>query len=119
MGRRSDLQARIHPDTKQAAAIFPRVLIKTVPYKIHAILAGNSVQFVQRDQGGRRGDQPCLRPCLRAVQHRAPIHQALSSMDRRPGRAEGPHHQRGGRQILTLYINQRAALTRSRLADDL
>lgn len=34
--------------TKLAAAAFLRVLIKTAPYKIHAILTDNGVQFVQR-----------------------------------------------------------------------
>src|SRR3546814_5932385 len=37
--------------TKLAAAAFLRVLIKTVPYRIHTILTDNGVQFVQRDQG--------------------------------------------------------------------
>jgi transposase InsO family protein len=41
--------------TKLAAAAFLRVLIKTLPYKIHTILTDNGVQFVQRDQGGVQG----------------------------------------------------------------
>ncbi|MCL6252304.1 IS481 family transposase [Altererythrobacter sp. KTW20L] len=41
--------------TKLAAAAFLRVLIKTVPYRIHTILTDNGVQFVQRDQGGALG----------------------------------------------------------------
>jgi transposase-like protein len=41
--------------TKLAAAAFLRVLVKTVPYKIHTILTDNGVQFVQRDQGGGQG----------------------------------------------------------------
>src|SRR3546814_14808694 len=34
--------------TKLAAAAFLRVLIKTVPYRIHTILTDNGVQFVQQ-----------------------------------------------------------------------
>lgn len=41
--------------TKPAAAAFLRVLIKTVPYKIHMILTDNGAQFVQQDQGGAPG----------------------------------------------------------------
>jgi transposase InsO family protein len=41
--------------TKLAAAAFLRVLIKTVPYKIHTILTDNGVQFVQRGQGVEQG----------------------------------------------------------------
>src|SRR3546814_12017571 len=41
--------------TKLAAAAFLRVLIKTVPYRIHTILTDHGVQFVQRDQGGTLG----------------------------------------------------------------
>jgi transposase InsO family protein len=37
--------------TKLAAAAFLRVLIKTVPHKIHTILTDDGVQFVQYDQG--------------------------------------------------------------------
>ena len=38
--------------TKLAAAAFLRVLVKTVPYKIHTILTDNGVQFVQRGSTG-------------------------------------------------------------------
>ncbi len=38
--------------TKLAAAAFLRVLVKTVPYKIHTILTDNGVQFVQRGSAG-------------------------------------------------------------------
>ena len=41
--------------TKLAAAAFLKVLIKTVPYKIHTILTDNGVQFVQRGQSGEQG----------------------------------------------------------------
>jgi len=37
--------------TKLAAAAFLKVLVKTVPYKIHTILTDNGVQFVDRYQG--------------------------------------------------------------------
>lgn len=38
--------------SKLAAATFLRVLLKTVPYKIHTILTDNGAQFVQHDRGG-------------------------------------------------------------------
>ncbi len=38
--------------TKLAAAAFLKVLVKTVPYKIHTILTDNGVQFVQRGRAG-------------------------------------------------------------------
>ena len=41
--------------TKLAAAAFLRVLVKTVPYKIHTILTGNGVQFTDRYQSDGRG----------------------------------------------------------------
>ena len=34
--------------TKLAAAAFLKVLVKTVPYKIHTILTDNGVQFTDR-----------------------------------------------------------------------
>jgi transposase-like protein len=40
--------------TKLAAAAFLRVLIKTVPYKIHTILTDNGAQFVQRGSAGSK-----------------------------------------------------------------
>lgn len=41
--------------TKLAAAAFLRVLVKTVPYKIHTILTDNGVQFTDRYQSDGRG----------------------------------------------------------------
>src|SRR5215213_5083037 len=41
--------------TKLAAAAFLRVLVRTVPYKIHTVLTDNGVQFVQRQRGQSRG----------------------------------------------------------------
>ncbi len=48
--------ARIYREaTNFAAAAFLRVLVKTVPYKIHTILTDNDVQIVRRDQSGLEG----------------------------------------------------------------
>jgi IS30 family transposase len=38
--------------TKLAAAAFPKVLVRPVPYRVHTILTDNGVQFVDRYQGG-------------------------------------------------------------------
>jgi transposase InsO family protein len=40
--------------TKLAAAAFLKVLVKTVPYRIHAVLTDNGVQFVQLQRGESR-----------------------------------------------------------------
>jgi transposase InsO family protein len=37
--------------TKLAASAFLKVLVRTVPYRIHTILTDNGVQFVDRYQG--------------------------------------------------------------------
>ena len=48
--------ARIHRQaTKLAAAAFLKVLVRTVPYKLHTVLTDNGVQFVQPERGGNRG----------------------------------------------------------------
>ncbi len=41
--------------TKLAAAAFLKVLVKTVPYRIHTVLTDNGVQFVQHARGGNPG----------------------------------------------------------------
>lgn len=41
--------------SKLAAAAFLRVLIMTVPYRIHTIFTDNGVVFIQRDRGGTLG----------------------------------------------------------------
>jgi IS30 family transposase len=44
--------ARIYRSaTKLAAAAFLKVLVETVPYRIHTVLTDNGVQFVQSDRG--------------------------------------------------------------------
>ena len=48
--------ARIYRQaTKLAAAAFLKVLVKTVPYRIHTVLTDNGVQFVQPERGGNPG----------------------------------------------------------------
>ncbi|WP_199556517.1 IS481 family transposase, partial [Sandaracinobacteroides hominis] len=48
--------ARIYRSaTKLAAAAFLKVLVKTVPYRIHTVLTDNGVQFVQHARGGNPG----------------------------------------------------------------
>lgn len=48
--------ARIYRQaTKLAAAAFLKVLVRTVPYRIHTVLTDNGVQFVQPERGGNRG----------------------------------------------------------------
>lgn len=59
--------------TKLAAAAFLKVLVKSVPYKIHTVLTDNGVQFVQLQRGQSRGrlDHIFERACLEnGIEHR-------------------------------------------------
>lgn len=66
--------ARIYRSaTKLAAAAFLKVLVKTVPYRIHTVLTDNGVQFVQPQRGQNRGFLIHIfeRVCLEnAIEHR-------------------------------------------------
>ncbi len=95
--------ARIYcSTTKLAAAAFLKVLVKTVPYRIHAVLTDSpvsseverGVQFVQPQRGTNRG---VLIHIFERVFVESDIEHRLTkpypSLDQRPGRAYGPHHQ--------------------------
>jgi transposase InsO family protein len=57
--------------TKLAAAAFLKVLVKTVPYKVHTALTDNGVQFVQRDKSGNFAAHVFGRICdENGVEHR-------------------------------------------------
>lgn len=104
--------ARYRRTTKLAAAAFLRVLIKTVPYKIHTILTDNGMQFIQRPAGQHRLARlvpAYLRTHRPRERDRASSDQALPPIDQWPGRTHGAHDQRSHRQIIPLRLDPGAA----------
>ncbi|HEX2525544.1 MAG TPA: hypothetical protein VHL31_04475, partial [Geminicoccus sp.] len=86
---------------KLAAQGFPKILIRTVPDKIHTVLTDNSLPRarsggVQFSDLARTGGQVMVHPFTKAglgQRHRAPTDQALPSLDQPTGRANREHDQ--------------------------
>ena len=86
---------------KMAAAQFLRDLVAAVPYRIHTVLTDNGIQFTNRAKDAHAFAHIFGRLSQRA-RHRASPDQGEPPMDRRPGRAHEPDHQRGHHPALSL-----------------
>jgi hypothetical protein len=82
---------------KIEGSAFLRNVVAAFPYQIHIVLTDNGMAFADlpknRDGPTRRFLGAHLRPRLYRTRHQAPPHQALSSLDQRPSRADEPDHQ--------------------------
>ena len=92
---------------KKEGAAFLGNVVAAFPYKIHTVLTDNGMAFADLPKNLRRPQPAFPRPArLRSRLHRtwdrAPVDQALSSLDQRPGRANEPNHQRRHGQSLPL-----------------
>jgi hypothetical protein len=88
------------------AGRFLEALIAAVPYRLHTVLTDNGIQFADlpcnRGWLDRSISGPPLRSDLPSQWHRASFDQTQPSVDKRPGRADEPHHQGSHRQPLSL-----------------
>ena len=100
---------------RRTAADFLRRLAAAVPYKIHTVLTDNGTHFTTPGnvssaapdikaaiEAGETVWAHAFRVCQRPVGHRPSAHQAATSVDQRPSRADEPHHQGRHRQGLPL-----------------
>ena len=83
---------------KMEGSAFLSNAVEVFPYKIHTVLTDNGMAFADlpKNRGGpsRRFLGPHIFDrVLHEERHRAPVDQALSPLDQRPGRANEPHDQ--------------------------
>ena len=71
-----------------------------LPHPYRADRQRRRLHPLRRQQVGQDG--PSLRPRLRRARHQAQAHQALPSLDQRPGRADEPDGEGGHRQDIPL-----------------
>ena len=73
-------------------AAFLRGVVQAFPYRIRRVLTDNGVAFTPN--ASTKWDlSRHLRPRLRRARDRTQAHQALPSLDQRPGREDEPHGQ--------------------------
>ena len=93
----------LHATAEMATgAAFMRGVVAAFPYRIHTVLTDNGVAFTRCAASKWDQDGPSLRPRLRRARHQAQAHQALPSLDQRPGRADEPDGEGGHRQDIPL-----------------
>jgi transposase-like protein len=83
---------------KMEGSAFLSNAAEVFPYKIHTVLTDNGMALCRPAQEPGRPQPPLpgtphLRPGLHEERHRAPVDQALSPLDQRPGRTNEPHDQ--------------------------
>ncbi len=88
------------------AAAFLEALVAAVPYRIHAVLTDNGLQFadVPRNRKGPTARwRGILRQGLSALWHRTSLDQTQSPLDQRTGRTHESNHQRSHCPALPLH----------------